>query len=88
MRTHTALQFQAMKKLMKGSKPDRMLVRYHVIHQLATKLHPLTDSDVEQLEHFVHSNVKVLNNTIYHNNNIISPAITEVKYHKIPVKNG
>lgn len=88
MITHTALQFQAMKKLMKGSKPDRMLVRYHEIHQLAIKPHPLTASDIEQLEHFVHSNVKVLKNTIYHNNNIISPATTEVKYYKIPVKDG
>jgi hypothetical protein len=88
MITHTALQFQAMKKLMKGSKPDRALVKYHVIHQLATKPHPLTHNDVAQLEHFVHSNAKVLDNTIYHNNNIISPATTEVKYHKIPVKDG
>lgn len=88
MITHTALQFQAMKKLMVGSKPDRMLVKYHAIHQLAIKPHPLTADDVAQLEHFVHSNAKVLNNTIYHNNTIISPATTQVKYYKIPVKNG
>ena len=86
MRTHTALQFQAMKKLMKGRAPDRALLRYHAIHQLAVKAHPLTAEDVAQLEHFVHSNAKVLDNTIYHSNNIISPVTTDVEYHKIQVK--
>lgn len=86
MITHTALQFQAMKKLMKGSKPDRALVKYHAIHQLATKPHPLTDSDVEQLEHFVHSNSHVLKNTIYHANTIINPVTTNNQNHYIPPK--
>lgn len=88
MITHSALQFQAMKKLMKGSKPDRMLVRYHAIHQLATKPHPLSQDDVAQLEHFVHSNSHVLKNTIYHANTIINPVTTNIQNHQLPPKKG
>lgn len=86
MITHTALQFQAMKKLVAGPRPDIRLMRYHAIHQLAVKPHPLTAADVQMLEHYVHSNTHVLDNTVYWGNSTISPVTKNVTQHQIPRK--
>jgi hypothetical protein len=86
MHTHIQLQALVLKKLNLGPKPDRAIVRYHAIHQLATKPNPLTEDDVQMLKHYLDSNNKTLNNTIYHANSIINPVTTDVKQHIIKQK--
>lgn len=80
------LQELALKKLSAGPRPDRAMVRYHAIHQLATKTQPLTTDDIQMLEHYLNSNNKTLHNTVYHANTIINPVTTKVEQHIIKQK--
>ncbi len=85
---HKELQEQARRKLDWGTKSDTRIIKYTAIHDLTLKTEPLTDADVAQLEHFINSSIYTLKNTVYHANSIISPVTTNIKLHKITVKNS
>ncbi len=74
MITHTALQHMALLKATHGTALDTTGVRFNTVLQLANKVEPLTAKEVAVLEHFVHSNNTVLNNTVYIGDDIIHPV--------------
>jgi len=74
MITHTALQHMALLKATHGTALDSTAIRFNTIITLAQKTTPLSNAEVAILEHFVHSNNSVLNNTVYIDNEIIHPV--------------
>lgn len=74
MRTHWALQHMALLKATQGKSLDTTAVTHRRILELAQSVHPLSLAQVAMLEHFVHSNSKVLNNTVYYDEDIFHPS--------------
>ncbi len=64
----------ALLKATHGTALDTTGVRFNTIVNLAQKAAPLTEAEVAVLEHFVHSNNTVLNNTVYIDDQIIHPV--------------
>ena len=73
-RTHWALQHTALLKLTQGKSLQTTAVTHRRILELAQTHNTLSLAQVAMLEHFVHSNAKVLNNTVYYGDEIISPS--------------
>lgn len=73
-RTHWALQHTALLKLTQGKSLQTTAVTHRRILELAQTHNSLSLAQVAMLEHFVHSNAKVLNNTVYYGDEIISPS--------------
>ena len=74
MITHTALQHMALLKATQGLSIDTTGVKFNSIVTIAQKTEPLTPNEIAMLEHFVHSNSAVLNNTVYIGDQIIHPV--------------
>jgi hypothetical protein len=74
MITHTALQHMALLKATQGLSIDTTGVKFNTIVTIAQKTQPLTATEIAILEHFVHSNSTVLNNTVYIDDQIIHPV--------------
>jgi hypothetical protein len=64
----------ALLKATHGTALDSTGIRFNTIITLAQKETALTANEVAILEHFVHSNNTVLNNTVYINDQIIHPV--------------
>lgn len=79
MITHTALQHMALLKATHGLSLDTTGVKFNSIISIAQKTHPLSEAEVAILEHFVHSNATVLNNTVYFDGEIIHPVTRETR---------
>ena len=78
MITHTALQHMALLKATQGLSIDTTGVKFNRIVTIAQKAEHLTPAEIEILEHFVHSNSTVLNNTVYIDDQIIHPVTSNV----------
>ena len=74
MITHSALQHMALLKATHGLSLDSVGVKFNTVLSIAQKTQPLSDAEVAILEHFVHSNSSVLNNTVYIDDQIIHPV--------------
>lgn len=74
MNTHWALQHMALLKATHGKNLNTTAVTHRRILELAQSVHPLSLAQVAMLEHFVHSNAKVLNNTVYYDEDIFHPS--------------
>lgn len=73
----------ALLKATHGLSLDSVGVKFNSIVTIAQKTGPLTQAEVAMLEHFVHSNNSVLNNTVYINDQIIHPVSRDHKtYYK------
>jgi hypothetical protein len=83
MITHMALQHMALLKVTYGLTLNSRGVQFNNIIALAQKTEPLTAAEVAVLEHFVHSNNSVLNNTVYFDNEIISPVSHSYETYKL-----
>jgi len=64
----------ALLKATHGKNLNTTAVTHRRILELAQSVHPLSLAQVAMLEHFVHSNAKVLNNTVYYDEDIFHPS--------------
>lgn len=73
----------ALLKATHGLSLDTTGVKFNSIVTIAQKTTPLSNAEVAMLEHFVHSNNTVLNNTVYIGDQIIHPVSRDHKtYYK------
>ena len=61
-------------KATSGNVIDTTGVKFNRVMQLSQKTGLLTEPEIAILEHFVHSNAAVLNNTVYMGNDIVYPV--------------
>ena len=64
----------ALLKATQGTSIKTTSVTHRRILELAQAFYPLSLAQVAMLEHFVYSNAKVLNNTVYYDEDIFHPS--------------